>query len=66
MSLPYTKTEAYQMGEKLYPTEQAALLAALEGVVGTSGIAATVLKEACKLSPLLVRACELEQGAGTG
>lgn len=58
--LPYRKVETFDFGGKVYPTEHAALQAAIEEVVGNPGLASTVIAKACALAPLLARVCELE------
>jgi len=58
-NLPYSKVETFDLWGKVYPTEHAALQAAIEELVGNHGIAATVIAKACDLSPLLARVCEL-------
>lgn len=62
MSLPYKETKTFNLGGKVYPTEEAALRAAVEEVLGNPGLAAQVLSSACRLAPLLARACELNPG----
>ena len=62
MGLPYTKTETFSFNGQPYPSEEAALRAAVERTIGNSGIAATVMGECCALAPLLARACELGLG----
>ncbi len=59
-NLPYTKAETFTLAGKVYPTEHAALQAAIEALVGNHGIAANVIAKACDLAPLLARVCELE------
>jgi len=59
MSLPYAKVETYTIGGKVYPTEDAALMAAIEEVVGNPGVAGTVVRRATDLAPLLARVVEL-------
>lgn len=60
--LPYTVEKTFTFNGKPYPTEQAALQAAVEQALGNPGIATTVLRECCALAPLLARACELGMG----
>jgi len=58
--LPYRKVETFDFGGKVYPTEHAALQAAIEAVLGNHGITTAVIAKACELAPLLARVCELE------
>lgn len=60
--LPYTVEKTYTFKGQPYPTEQAALQAAVEQALGNPGIATTVLRECCTLAPLLARACDLGMG----
>jgi hypothetical protein len=62
MDMPYEKIATYKFGKELYATEEAALQAAIEEVVGNPGVAATIVGRACELAPLLERACELGMG----
>jgi hypothetical protein len=59
MDLPYKKVETFDLNGKIFTSETAAIQAAVEAVVGNTGIAMAVLKECCALAPLLARACEL-------
>lgn len=60
--LPYTTERTFHFRGQPYPSEEAALRASIEHVLGNAGIAAAVVVECCALSPLLVRACELGLG----
>ena len=62
MKLPYTKTTTFSFAGAVHPSEEAALKAALDEILGNPGIAATVLRECCALAPLVARACELGMG----
>ena len=59
--LPYTRTETFTFKGQPYPTEEAALKAAVAEALGNPGIATTVMREACNLAPLLARICELKK-----
>lgn len=60
--LPYTKTTTFSFAGAIHPSEEAALKAALDEILGNPGVATSVLKECCALAPLLARACELGMG----
>lgn len=60
--LPYVIEKTFTLKGQPYPSEDAALRAAVEQALGNPGIATTVLRECCALAPLLARACELGMG----
>jgi hypothetical protein len=62
--LPYDKVERFELDGQSYPTEEAAIKAAVGKVLGNPGVASSVLTEACALAPLLARHCQLLQAAG--
>lgn len=61
-SLPYTKTTTFTLEGVVHSSEQEALKAAIEKVLGNPGISKQVITECCELAPLLARACELNMG----
>ncbi len=63
IDMPYAKIETFAFNGKSYPSEEAAVRAAVEHALGNAGIASSVMRECCTLAPLLARACEL--GLGT-
>jgi hypothetical protein len=65
MDLPYQKVEHFEFNGQSYPTEDAAIRAAVAQAIGNPGIAGTVLREACALAPLLARYCQLHTPAGS-
>ena len=57
--LPYKKVERFDYKGESYPSEAAAIKAAVEDVLGNTGVGAMVVANACDLAPLLGRYCEL-------
>lgn len=57
--LPYKKVERFEYKGQPYPSEAAAVKAAVEDVLGNTGVGAMVIANACDLAPLLMRYCEL-------
>lgn len=60
--LPYTRVERYEYKGQAHPNEASAVKAAVEDVLGNTGVGAMVIANACDLAPLLARYCELTKG----
>jgi hypothetical protein len=63
MGLPYKKVEAFEFDKTLYPTEALALQAAIQKIIGNPGVTTQVMRDACRLAPLVARACEMGPAA---
>lgn len=59
-ALPYEKVQTFNFGGKVYPTEEAAIMAVVTEIMGNSGLAANVLKSSETLVPLLTRYAALQ------